>query len=164
MSWILSFIYLLSFQNSPAFLNLVTKCSVANFLIVAQCTQSSELTWGNHCDQVDETSWISSSCIFWNKVYLMACCNSWGHKESDTTERLNWTEEIITVFPFFKLGNEIWWPWWQTGLSSPPPRPPPADHDPIYRCIHLCIVLSTWQDLRLASTDPVWPKWWDAAL
>ena len=20
------------------------------------------------------------------------CCNSWGHKESDTTERLNWTE------------------------------------------------------------------------
>ena len=21
-----------------------------------------------------------------------ACCNSWGHKESDTTERLNWTE------------------------------------------------------------------------
>ena len=22
----------------------------------------------------------------------MACCNSWGHKESDMTERLNWTE------------------------------------------------------------------------
>ena len=21
-----------------------------------------------------------------------ACCDSWGHKESDTTERLNWTE------------------------------------------------------------------------
>ena len=21
----------------------------------------------------------------------LACCNSWGHKESDTTERLNWT-------------------------------------------------------------------------
>ena len=20
------------------------------------------------------------------------CCDSWGHKESDTTERLNWTE------------------------------------------------------------------------
>ena len=27
-------------------------------------------------------------------VYLtyMACCDSWGRKESDTTERLNWTE------------------------------------------------------------------------
>ena len=22
----------------------------------------------------------------------LACCNSWGRKEADTTERLNWTE------------------------------------------------------------------------
>ena len=22
----------------------------------------------------------------------LACCDSWGHKESDTTDRLNWTE------------------------------------------------------------------------
>ena len=22
----------------------------------------------------------------------LECCSSWGHKESDTTERLNWTE------------------------------------------------------------------------
>ena len=22
----------------------------------------------------------------------MACCDSWGHKDSDTTEQLNWTE------------------------------------------------------------------------
>ena len=22
----------------------------------------------------------------------LACCNSWGHKESDKTEQLNWTE------------------------------------------------------------------------
>ena len=22
----------------------------------------------------------------------LACCDSWGRKESDTTERLNWTE------------------------------------------------------------------------
>ena len=26
----------------------------------------------------------------------LACCNSWGRKESDTTERLNWTE--LTVY------------------------------------------------------------------
>ena len=24
----------------------------------------------------------------------LACCRSWGHKESDTTEQLNWTEQI----------------------------------------------------------------------
>ena len=23
----------------------------------------------------------------------LVCCNSWGHKELDTTERLNWTEQ-----------------------------------------------------------------------
>ena len=25
----------------------------------------------------------------------LACCNSWGHKETDTTERLNWTEHYF---------------------------------------------------------------------
>ena len=25
----------------------------------------------------------------------LACCSSWDHKESDTTERLNWTESIL---------------------------------------------------------------------
>ena len=25
----------------------------------------------------------------------LACCGSWGHKESDTTERLNWTELLV---------------------------------------------------------------------
>ena len=29
---------------------------------------------------------------------VWACCNSWGGKESDTTERLNWTELFIYLF------------------------------------------------------------------
>ena len=28
----------------------------------------------------------------------LACCNSWGRKESDTTEQLNWTENIAPHF------------------------------------------------------------------
>ena len=28
----------------------------------------------------------------------LAFCNSWGHKESDTTEQLNWTELIVSLF------------------------------------------------------------------
>ena len=28
----------------------------------------------------------------------LACCNSWGHKESDTTQWLNWTEEVNCLF------------------------------------------------------------------
>ena len=29
----------------------------------------------------------------------LACCDSWGHKESDTTEWLNWTEPHPTWYP-----------------------------------------------------------------
>ena len=31
----------------------------------------------------------------------LASCNSWGHKESDRTERLNWTE-LNWIDPFFE--------------------------------------------------------------
>ena len=27
----------------------------------------------------------------------LACCDSWGHKKSDTTERLNWTELKVVI-------------------------------------------------------------------
>ena len=27
----------------------------------------------------------------------LECCSSWGHKESDTTERLNWTDDKLTA-------------------------------------------------------------------
>ena len=62
-----------------------------------------------------------------------ACCNSWGRKESDTTERLNWTEPswkfsflyfqfiwlcnfwlnlylltFLTVFPYFFPLTSMW--------------------------------------------------------
>ena len=34
----------------------------------------------------------------------LACCDSWGHKESATTERLNWTEAVdIYLAPFSRL-------------------------------------------------------------
>ena len=34
----------------------------------------------------------------------LVCCDSWGHKESDTTERLNWTELMLWHLGFC-------WPW-----------------------------------------------------
>ena len=33
----------------------------------------------------------------------LACCDSWGHKESDTTERLNWTEWCLMLY-HYKMG------------------------------------------------------------
>ena len=37
----------------------------------------------------------------------LACCNSWGRKESDTTERLNWTE-LITEEGLLSLLVILW--------------------------------------------------------
>ena len=48
----------------------------------------------------------------------LACCDSWGHKESDTTERLNWTE---LNWRWKKPGP--WW-FWKPGIS---PGLPPLD-------------------------------------
>ena len=36
----------------------------------------------------------------------LACCNSWGHKELDMTERLNWTE-LNWWYPHFRVGKWI---------------------------------------------------------
>ena len=34
--------------------------------------------------------WVNSGSWWWTGS--LVCCDSWGHKESDTTERLNWSE------------------------------------------------------------------------
>ena len=42
----------------------------------------------------------------------LVCCDSWGRKESDTTERLNWTEltELALTWnvSYRLLGNKVW--------------------------------------------------------
>ena len=37
----------------------------------------------------------------------LTCCNSWGRKESDTTEQLNWTEGLFSKFYMLFLLKEI---------------------------------------------------------
>ena len=51
----------------------------------------------------------------------LVCCDSWGHKESDTTEQLNWTELKLTKWEGYTLqinlhshrgrrhSAEYWW-------------------------------------------------------
>ena len=39
--------------------------------------------------------WVDSGSWWWTGG--LACCGSWGHKELDTTERLNWTENIFII-------------------------------------------------------------------
>ena len=37
----------------------------------------------------------------------LACCGSWGREELDTTEQLNWTESIFTLFLYMMLENAL---------------------------------------------------------
>ena len=39
----------------------------------------------------------------------LACCDSWGRKESDTTEWLNWTELTEVITWFFSFSFAKWW-------------------------------------------------------
>ena len=36
----------------------------------------------------------------------LACCSPWGHKESDMTERLNWTSELFTLYCNFNQSTK----------------------------------------------------------
>ena len=40
----------------------------------------------------------------------LACCNWWRHKESDTTERLNWTDwtEVKLLLCIYRLYTLVW--------------------------------------------------------
>ena len=51
----------------------------------------------------------------------LACCNSWGCKESDTTERLNWTElnQRINWRDKLKPNRTLCHPFWYKSLSHP---------------------------------------------
>ena len=51
----------------------------------------------------------------------LACCDSQGRKESDTTERLNWTELILSKKVFLKKTskkNYNWWTSYPSGSSA----------------------------------------------
>ena len=54
----------------------------------------------------------------------LACCDSWGHKESDTTERLNWTELNVKLWfqTYFYLLLVCWVPK-NTSLAKHLPLP-----------------------------------------
>ena len=49
----------------------------------------------------------------------LACCGSWGRKESDTTERLNWTEPWITYLNHISVHvTQTWRPKMETKHSK----------------------------------------------
>ena len=62
-----------------------------------------EMVWWHHQLNGDGFGWTPGV----GDGRGLVCCGSWGHKESDMTERLNWTElkaEICPTVEFQKLG------------------------------------------------------------
>ena len=70
----------------------------------------------------------------------LACCDSWGHKESDMTEWLNWTEpsylkkkkeltQQTECHPFKALLTSLALDWCLSGMLNPPKLPWPSSND-----------------------------------
>ena len=66
-----------------------------------------EMAGWHHCLDGHESEWTPGGG---DGQGGLACCDSWGRKESDTTERLNWTElyflTSISLFMVTMLGIE----------------------------------------------------------
>ena len=48
--------------------------------------------WDGWMASLTQRAWVWENSGRWWRKGSLACCSSWGRKESDTTERLNWTE------------------------------------------------------------------------
>ena len=51
--------------------------------------------WDGWMASPTRRTWVWASPGSWWWTGKLACCNPWGHKESDTPEWLNWTETCI---------------------------------------------------------------------
>ena len=48
--------------------------------------------WDGWMASLTQWTWVWVDSRSWWWTGRPGCCDSWGHKESDTTEQLNWTE------------------------------------------------------------------------
>ena len=81
---------------------LATWCKELTHLKTPWCWE--RLRAGGEGDDKGWDGWIASPTL-WTWVWVvggswwwtrgLVCCSSWGHKELDTTERLNWTELMV---------------------------------------------------------------------
>ena len=57
--------------------------------------------WDGWMASLTRWTWVSVTPAVGVGQGGLACCDSWGRKESDTTERLNWTELIHIYYILF---------------------------------------------------------------
>ena len=100
----------------------------------------------------------------------LACCDSWARKESDTTERLIWSDlmmlGILNLWMSWKITREF--TWWLTWKITPQGKHLSVRGN--FRSVHLdqekattapCkSVMSELSHLITIYSDPTWPKEW----
>ena len=76
-------------------------------------TEGNERGWDGWIASLTQCTWVWVSSVSWWWIGKPVCCSPWGHKESDTTEGLNWTElnwyYLSIVIEIF-YGNSITYP------------------------------------------------------
>ena len=74
-------------------------------MYVYEQTTEDEMAGWHHCLDRRESEWTP-----WvgDGQGGLACCDSWGHKESHTTEQLNWTELLIMNIKVKQVRHKIW--------------------------------------------------------
>ena len=65
-------------------------------------TTEDEMTGWHHWLDGRESQWTPG---VGDRQGGLACCNSWGRKESDTTEQLIWSDLIVITWLFFPLSD-----------------------------------------------------------
>ena len=54
--------------------------------------------WDGWMASPTQWTWVWASSRSWWYKGSLACCGPWGHRESDTTEGLNWTQFLSAVY------------------------------------------------------------------
>ena len=94
---------------------------LGNFIIKTEAFRWCDEMVGWH-HQLDEHEFEQSPGVGDGQGRL-ACCSPWGHKESDRTEQLNWTEVIWDYCCCYvtSVASDSVWPHWcqPTNLSCP---------------------------------------------
>ena len=107
---------------------------------------------------------------YWEILMCLACCDSWGCKESDTTERLNWTSptqtrNVVIDNPWGLSSSFLHSTFTQESVSptytQKSPRDIPQKLSVFFLCMHKKVYLGyiIYEDLMLHILLAIlWPK------
>ena len=63
-----------------------------------ECRRRGNREWDGWMESPTRCAWVWDNSGVGDGQGVLACYNSWGHKELDTTEQLNWTKTLSTIW------------------------------------------------------------------